>query len=171
MNKEKNILQLFFNESSKHWHFTEILKQGKVSRDKTNNWLINFQKEGLIKKVKEKGRMPYYIADFDSPAYKNRKRLYALEEFYRTGLLNHLVSLKDAKAVILFGSFSRADWHKDSDIDIFILGNADEFEQHLYEKKLGREIQIFIYKSLDKINKGLLNSILTGYTIKGDVNA
>ncbi len=171
MNKENNILKLFFNESSKHWTFTEILKESKVSRDKANNWLVKLQKEGIIKKIKEEGKMPYYIADFENPAYKNKKKLFALEEFYKTGLLNHLASLKDAKAVILFGSFARADWHTGSDIDIFILGNADEFEQSSYEKKLRREIQTFIYKSRDKINKNLLKSILTGYTIKGELNA
>lgn len=171
MNKENNVLELFFNESSKRWHFEEVIKESKLSRDKTNKWLIRFQKEGLIKKIKEKAKMPYYIADFESPSYKNRKKLYALERFYKTGLLNHLMELKEAKAVILFGSFSRADWHTNSDIDIFILGNGDKFQQGLYEKKLGREIQTFIYKEENKIQKDLLKSILTGYTIKGSLNA
>lgn len=171
MNKESNVLELFFNEGSKHWHFEEIIKASKLSRDKANNWLVRFQKEKLITKIKEKGKMPYYIADFESPSYKNRKKLYALEKFYKTGLLNHLMGLKEAKTIILFGSFSRSDWHTNSDIDIFILGNADKFEQGLYEKKLGREIQTFIYKEENNIQKGLLKSILTGYTIKGSINA
>jgi len=171
MNKENNILNLFFNESSRHWHFEEILKQAKISRDKANKWLIKFQKEKLIKRIREKGKMPYYIADFETPAYKNRKRLFALEQFYKTGFLNHLMELKDTKTVILFGSFARSDWHSGSDIDLFMLGKADDFNQKTYEKKLKREIQTFIYKETDKIGKGLLRSISAGYIIKGNLNA
>lgn len=171
MNKENNILNLFFNESSKHWHFEEIIKEGKISRDKANRWLIKFQKEGLIKRIKEKGKMPYYISDFESPAYKNRKRLFALEQFYKIGFLNHLMELKDARTIILFGSFTRSDWHSGSDIDLFMLGKADDFKQATYEKKLKREIQTFIYKDIDKIGKGLLRSISAGYVIKGNINA
>jgi len=171
MNKENNILKLFFNESSKHWHFEEIIREGKISRDKANRWLIKFQKEGLIKRIKEKRKMPYYIADFESPSYKNRKRLFALEQFYKIGFLNHLMELKDAKTIILFGSFARSDWHSGSDIDLFLLGKADNFQQAVYEKKTGREIQTFIYKDSSKIEKGLLKSISTGYIIKGSLNA
>jgi len=77
----------------------------------------------------------------------------------------------DAKTVVIFGSFARADWHTNSDIDIFILGDAKEFQQAFYEKKLGRVLQLFIYKNKRSIQKGLLKSISEGYTVKGNLNA
>ena len=51
MSKEENILRLFFNESSKHWHFEEILRESRISRDKLNKWLKKFLHEKLIKKI------------------------------------------------------------------------------------------------------------------------
>ncbi len=167
--KEEKILELFFNESSREWHFEDIVKNVKMSRDKVNKWLIKLAKEGVVKKIKEKGKMPHYIADFSSPDYKNRKRIYILNKFYKTGFLNHLMKL-NANTVIIFGSFSRSDWHKESDIDLFIYGNGEELEQGKYEKKLGREIQTFICRTkedLKKFRKGLLKNILSGYTVKG----
>ena len=99
------------------------------------------------------------------------KKIFALNALYQTGLLNDLCSLNKAKTVILFGSFARSDWHSGSDIDLFMLGKADDFNQKTYEKKLKREIQTFIYKETDKIGKGLLRSISAGYIIKGNLNA
>ena len=39
----------------------------------------------------------------------------------------------NAKAVIIFGSFGRGDWHRDSDIDIFVYGNIETFNKEIYE--------------------------------------
>ncbi len=170
--KEESVLELFFN-SPKHWHFEELLKESKLSRGRLNIWLKKFEKENLIKRIKEHGKMPYYVGDFDSASYKNKKRLFALERFYKSGFLNHLQSLEKVKAVIIFGSFSRADWYKDSDIDIFIYGDDDEFEQGKYEIKLKRDIQVFTAKNrkdLSRIGKDLLKNILNGYLVKGDLN-
>ncbi len=173
VSKEENILALFFNESSKHWHFENIVKASKVSRDKASKWLARFVKEGIIKKFKPDGKMPYYIGNFEHPSYRNRKRLYALNLLYKTGFLNHLMSLQKARTVILFGSFARADWYSDSDIDLFIYGEDDELEQGKYERRLHREIQVFTAKNkedLKKFRHGLLTNIATGYFVKGKLD-
>ncbi|MDP2974130.1 MAG: nucleotidyltransferase domain-containing protein [Candidatus Diapherotrites archaeon] len=170
--KEESMLELFFNESSRHWHFEDILKKAKISRPQAMNWLRRLAKEGIIRRIKEKNKMPYYTGDFESPAYKNRKRIYALNKFYETGFLNHLLQLK-AKTIILFGSFARADWNTESDIDLFIYGDAEEFEQGKYEQKLRREIQTFTCKDKKEYSRfqpGLMKSILSGYLVKGNMD-
>lgn len=170
--KEEKVLELFFN-SPEHWHFEKLLKQSKISRGRLNNWLTKFSKEGIIKRVKKKGKMPYYVGNSIHPAYRNRKKIYALNRFYKTGFLNHLQSLPRAKTVIIFGSFSRWDWHEESDIDLFIFGNDDELEQGKYELKLNREIQVFTAKTktdFKKFRPGLLKDIATGYIVKGTLD-
>lgn len=170
--KEERVLELFLNESSKHWHFEEIVKKAKVSRSKANKWLSNLVNEGIIQHIWPKGKMPYFQAIFDSPAYRNRKRLYALMRLHKSGFLNHLLSLQRARLVILFGSFSRADWYTGSDIDIFIYGSDEGLKQDVYERELGREIQVFTAadkKELGKFAHGLLQNVINGYRIKGDL--
>jgi predicted nucleotidyltransferase len=167
--KENYVLELFFN-SSRHWQFGELMEKAGISRRQLLNWLNKFEKDGLIRKVKEPGRHPYYVHNFPDPRFLNRKKLYALKNLTESGLLDHLVNLQDAKVVILFGSFSRADWYEHSDIDVFIYGKDVEFEQGRFEKILKREIQVFNArnkKELKHLDK-MLPAIISGDFIKGN---
>jgi len=169
--KEAKIMELFFNEPARPWHFKDIVKQAKISENRANYWLINLKKERIILHHKPKGNMPYYTANFEHPNYKNKKKIYALEQFYQTGLFEHLNSL-NAQTIILFGSFSRADWHTKSDIDLFILGEDKELEKGKFEKILHRDIQLFSFKGRKEIkqaNPYLIDNILNGYFIKGKI--
>jgi predicted nucleotidyltransferase len=171
--KENDMLELFFDNPTKEWHFEEILKEAKIARSKATGWLKQFIKEGIIHKVKEKGKMPYYMSDHNSAGYQNKKRIFALNRLYESGLLNHLAGLKKAKAVILFGSFSRWDWYKGSDIDIFIYGSPQGLSIAKYELVLHRDIQLFICenkKDLKKLGPGLVKNIVKGNLLKGDLD-
>ena len=48
--KEMNIMELFFEDPTKEWHFEEIVKDSKVARSKADSWLKRFIKNGLIKR-------------------------------------------------------------------------------------------------------------------------
>lgn len=171
VSKEEMVLELFFN-SGKHWHFGEMMGQARISRGQLASWLRKFVKEGLILHLKERGKHPYYTHNLHDPRFQNRKRLYALQKLTQSGLLDHLASLDDAMVVILFGSFSRADWYGDSDIDIFIYGKDDAFEQGTFERRLKRNIQVFNAASrleLQRFDK-MLPAIIGGDFIKGSVN-
>ncbi len=168
--KEEAILELFYS-SSKHWHFEQILKKTEISRPQLAQWLKKFEKKEIIKRVKQKGKMPYYVQNFESPAFQNRKKLFALTKLIESGLLEHLASLPDAKVIIVFGSFARYDWYEGSDIDIFIYGDDEKFEQGKYELKLKRDIQVHTAKNkkdLKKMDK-MLPYIITGDFIKGSI--
>ena len=168
--KEEHVLGLFYN-SSKHWHFEEILRKAKISRPQLARWLKKFEKEGLIKRIKPKGKMPHYVQDFDSVHFQQRKMLFARKQLTESGLLSHLASLPKAKAVIVFGSFTRPDWYEGSDIDVFIYGNGEAFEQGKYELKLKREIQVHTAGSKEDLKRmdKLLPYILAGNFVKGSI--
>jgi len=173
MNKEINILKLFFNEPSKQWHFEEILQAAKISRPQAANWLRKGMKEGLIIRTKLKGKQPYYTADYQSSHYQIKKRLFALQMLENTGFLSHLNSLPNVKTVILFGSINRWDWHKESDIDVFMYGDPVGLDLYKYRISLHREIETFICKDkeeLKKFNPALLHNIAEGYLIKGSLD-
>lgn len=171
--KRDNVLGLFFNEPTREWHFEELVKAGKITRSKANRWLRQFISAGLIRRIKSRGKMPYYLSNHDAPQYRNRKRLFALGKLYDSGFLNHLYSLPKAKTVILFGSFARSDWYKDSDIDVFIYGEPDGLKLAEYEIKLKRDIQVFTcqgQKELHKFGEGLIRNVIKGNIIKGEVD-
>lgn len=171
--KEDDVLELFFDNPTKEWHFEELLKEVEITRGKLDDWLKKFLKMHLIRKIKERGKMPYYVSNHESNIYKNRKRLFALNKLYDSGLLNHLASLENAKSIILFGSFARSDWYKDSDIDIFIYGDPQGLKILPYELKLHRDIQVFACNDKDDLKhlgEGLIRNIIKGNLIKGDID-
>ncbi len=170
MAKESAVLGLFFNEPTKHWHFEEILRHARISRPQAVHWLQKCITKGLIKKIKPKKKMPYYIAQYESPTYQTKKRVFGLAEVEKSGFLSHLMALPKAKAIILFGSINRWDWYKNSDIDLFIYGSDEGFDKEKYRRKIHREIEVFVYpnkESLERIKPALMRNILEGYLVKG----
>jgi len=168
--KEDKVLELFFN-SSKHWHFDELLKKSGLSRSRLSAWLKRFQKQGIIKRVKPRGKMPYYVHIFESKTFQHKKRLFALKQMTEMGFLNHLAMLPKAKVVIVFGSFSSYDWYTGSDIDVFIYGEDAYFQHGKFETLLNREIQVHQAKDkkdLKRIDK-MLPYIISGDFIKGSI--
>ena len=53
--KEESVLELFFENPTREWHFEEIVKEAKITKAVANKWLKKYVEEGLLKKVKEKG--------------------------------------------------------------------------------------------------------------------
>lgn len=169
--KRDAIKELFFNEPTKHWHFEDILKKGDLSRAQTNHWLREMLKEGLIRRVKPRGKMPHFIACWESPHYTNAKKLFALEQFYQCGFLDRLASLP-CKTVILFGSMARGDWYTESDIDLFVYQEKGNASLGQYLSALKREVQIFSAEDkedLQRLGGPLLRNILKGIVIQGNI--
>ncbi len=167
------IKALFFEETVRRWHFEDILEASGMSRERVNHYLKELLKEKLIIRVKPRGKMPYYIANRESEKFRSEKRFYGLEFLKKTGLFEHIRSLGGVKTAILFGSFSRGDFGKSSDIDIFIYGDSEGFDKSRFELKTKREIQLFSYKDKKEIKKeldpGLIPNILKGFNIKENI--
>ena len=171
--KEENVVELILENSPlKEWHFEEIVRRAKITRLVANKWLKKYVGEGLINYVKEKGKFPHYTVGPNNTVYYSLKRVYALEQLHKSGLIPKLLSLKTAKTVILFGSIIKGDWYKDSDIDIFIFGGISDFDRSIYEHKLHRTIELHIFESkenIEEVKTGLIKNIVNGYVIKGQI--
>jgi len=176
--KEERVLELFFNEATKHWHFHDIVKTANVSDFVASKWLKKYCTDNIIKRIKPRGKMPYYIANWDNGQYHIEKRFYALNKLHNSGLIYKLQSLKNAKTIIIFGSFARTDWHTKSDVDIFIYGDSEEFRFRTLWGGLGlqgksREISVHSYPSLEKIrsiHSGLMKNVVKGFFVKGNIH-
>ena len=169
--KENNVLKLFLNESTKHWHFNVIVKTAKISEPAANKWIKKLLKEDIIKRIKPRDRMPYFIANYTHPNYYNKKKLFALNRMSESGLLSQLQSLEKVKTVVIFGSFARGDWHTGSDIDVFILGNPGILK--FGTRAMGREVEVHTCKNKKEINEiqsGLMKNVIKGYFVKGNVS-
>ena len=171
--KEENVLNLFLENSPlKEWHFEEIVRKARVTRNVANKWVKKFVYQGLLFSKKEKKHFPYFTVGSNNTIYYSFKKVYALQEMHNSGLFPALLSQKKVKTAILFGSMSKGDWYKDSDIDIFILGNLADFNRKLYEKRLHRNIELHIFSNLNEIQEvrtGMIKNVLNGYVVKGQI--
>ena len=117
--------------------------------------------------------MPYYVANKQNEDFNQEKRLFGIELLRKNGLYREINSIKEIKSAILFGSFSRGDWNKESDVDLFIFGDATKFDKGKIEHKLRREIQLFNYKDIKILKKELdqkvITNIVKGFNIKGEL--
>lgn len=156
----EKIRELFFNDTLRRWHFEAILRESGLSRERVNHFLKVLRKEKLILRIKKKGKMPYYLANRDSAKFRSEKRLFGLTMLEQSGLFENLNSCKGIKTAILFGSFARGDWSKSSDIDLFIYGDDTKFEKGLYEAKLHREIQLFVYQNTKILTRELDTAVI-----------
>ncbi len=171
--KEENVLKLLLENSPlKEWHFEEIVKEARVTKAVANKWLRKYTKQGLLKRIKVRGKFPFFTAGSGNLVYSSLKRLYALEQIYRSDLIPSLLSLKKAKTIIIFGSMIRGDWYKDSDVDIFVYGDAADFNKQYYEHKLRRNIELHSFRSKEEIREvktGLIKNVVNGYLVKGHI--
>ncbi len=176
--KEERVLELFLNEPSRQWHFSQIVEAAKISEPAANKWLKRLLKENIITRVKPRGEMPYFIGKFRHDNYRSKKKIYAMQKLYESGLLTKLQSLKNAKAVIIFGSFARSDWNIQSDVDIFVLGDPEDLRFGTLWSGLGlrgkaREVDVHSFssaKEIRDIRSGLMNNVVKGYFVKGSIH-
>lgn len=166
------IKNLFFNDSLKHWHFEELLKSSKISRERVNFFIKKLLKDKFILKIKDIKKMPYYISNVKNLDFRFEKKMYGLKLIKESGLFEYISTSKNIKTAILFGSFSRGDFGKSSDIDLFIYGDSKDFDKARFELNLKREIQLFIYNNKIKMKKeldqNLIPNLVNGFNIKNE---
>lgn len=168
-----NILQLFIREPEKEFHVRQISKIVKKSPTTISKYLKNLEKQGILESEKKLNHL-LFKANLNNERFKQIKLNYNLVTIKESGIIEYLEKeLNSPKAIILFGSFAKAENNKKSDVDILIIS---ELKKHLslekFEKKIGNNIQIFIHSEseIEKIkqkNKELLNSWINGIILYG----
>tara|TARA_Y100000296_G_scaffold85473_1_gene121503 strand:+ start:3477 stop:3989 length:513 start_codon:yes stop_codon:yes gene_type:complete len=164
-----NKLELFFKDNFRRINVREYARLQKISPPSASKILNNFSFEKLLIKENYKNYQ-YYLANKENPLFINLSRLYWQQKLESSGLLNYFQKETINPLIILFGSFSKAEINENSDIDISIFTSSKvKLNIKKFEKKLGRKIQLFIFKDSKEVkNKHLLNNIYNGLIISGN---
>lgn len=163
MLEEINKLKLFFEDCYREISVREYSREMKISPPTASKILKEFYKQECLNMREERGFL-LFRANRDSLILKGLSRVYwnlRLKE-----LIAYLESFFP-KAIVLFGSLSKLEAKKDSDIDILLISPKKEVNTAHFEKKLNRKIQIFSCDSIDKIGKELRLNIINGYILRG----
>jgi predicted nucleotidyltransferase len=70
-------------------------------------------------------------------------------------------------SIILFGSASKGEDLKESDIDLFVLSNKEKLDLEKFEKKINRKINIMFSSNFSSLSKELKNNIINGVILGG----
>ncbi len=165
------ILRVFFEDPSPKgigFQLREISRNVAVAPPSVKKYLNELEKEGLITKAKHRiYSYPIYYANRDNENFKFLKRLDIIMQIKESGLLDYIYENCMPDTIILFGSASRGEDLKDSDIDLFVLSNKEKLDLKKFEKKLNRGINIFYSDSFNKLSKELRNNIINGVIVRG----
>jgi predicted nucleotidyltransferase len=166
------ILKLFIEEPEKEFHVRQISKLVNKSPTTISKYLKEYEKKGILKS-EEKLNHLFFKANSENSEFKQVKLSYNLELLNKSGLIEHLEKEFNPEAVILFGSFAKAENTNKSDIDILVITpSKKEANLKLFETKLKYSIQLHLYSNRDidlmkTKNKELLNNFLNGIKLRG----
>lgn len=165
------ILRIFFDDPLPKgigFQLREISRTVKIAPLSVKKYLTELEKEELITKTKHRiYGYPVYYANRDNEDFKFLKRLDMIMAIKESGLLGYIADICMPDTIILFGSASKGDDIKDSDIDLFILAKEEKLDLIKFEKILGRKISPFFSESFNKLSKELRNNIINGALLKG----
>lgn len=167
------LLEYFITEPEKEFYIRELAKLTKKSPTTISKYLEEFRKKGILNSRRKFNHL-LYKANNENSNFKNLKFSYNLNQLQSSGFIEHLVEeYNHPEAIILFGSFAKAEDIPGSDIDILIVTPLKkEINLSAFEAKLGHKVQLFIYsradiKRMKTKNKELLNNFINGIVLAG----
>jgi predicted nucleotidyltransferase len=166
-------LEPFIREPEKEFHVRQLSKLLNKSPTTISNYLKNLEKKQILKSEKKFNHL-FFKANTQNQQFKQSKLNYNLNLLHNLGLIDYLIKqFNHPQAIILFGSFAKAENIPSSDIDLLII-NPSKKQVNLkdFEEKTKHKIQLFVHskKEIDKMkksNNNLLNNWINGITIHG----
>jgi len=161
-------LKPFFEDNYRRINIREYARMQKVSPPTASRILSSLCSRSILKREIDK-RYIYYYADKDSGLFIDLSRIFWKIRLKKSGLLDYIAAEAINPLVILFGSLSKAEVKRDSDIDLAIfLSSNKEIVLTKFERKMKRIIHPLVFAGRENVkNEALLNNILNGYTLMG----
>ena len=164
------ILTLFLMNPDTELFIREISRRIDENINAVRRELSNLENIGLLIS-KNKGNMKYYTINKDFSIYPELKSIILKTEGVSKVIKDDLINLGNMELAFIYGSFASGEDTKDSDLDIFLVGDIKEDplikELSKLEETLSREINyvLFSKEELDKRIKEkdpFISNVLSG---------
>jgi len=150
--KIKQILAFFFLNPKRSLYLKELADILDIDKGNLSRYLNSLVSEGLLK-TEISGRQKYFSLDLSYHLLSKLKKMLISEISPEAALRDILSGIRDLQHAYLFGSYVSGNFHKDSDLDLLLVGAHDLMlvRQKLasLQKRLGREINIVDYSPAD----------------------
>jgi len=147
LNPIERVYLTFYNSKKKTMYFNEIREKAKMSISSLQNVLLRMDKSKEIIKNKEKSNTFYSLKSKEKITLNFTKfdiqKLDSLNIDIKIPLKSFLEQINNISFITLFGSASRGEEKKDSDIDLLIALNHFENNRlnELYQKEIKEQIE------------------------------
>ncbi len=166
---ELELLSFLSMRAGEKFSQRELAKYLKVSPTAVGNSLIRLRNEQYVNSEKVK-TVNLISFNRDNRRAIQFKKVDNLKNLYLSGLVDFLEEQLAGSTIILFGSYSRGEDIKNSDIDLAVIGRKSKgLDLTEYERVLFRKIHVNFYDSWRNIHKHLKNNILNGIVLAGGV--
>ena len=169
-----NVLEVFFDDPLPEgigFQLREISRKIKLAPKSVKLYLEELENEKLIiKKGHRIHKYPVYYANRDNAYFRFLKKLDVIRRIEESGLLDYLNEKCMPDVIILFGSASRGEDIKGSDIDLYLQCDEKKLDLSKYEKELKRKINLFFEKNFDRLSEELKRNIINGDKLRGYLN-
>ena len=156
---EIKILEEFTKDKDNRIYGRAIAQKYNLNQKTISNILNNLEKQGILK-FKREGKNKYYFLNKNNSEIKeivqlveiNKKIIFTKNQIKFKGLFENLEK-KTKGILIIFGSYAKGIEKKDSDLDLFIIGEIENIKK--LEDSFGIDINIVKIKQ-NKFNKNEL---------------
>lgn len=162
--------KVFFANPTKKHYLMGISRNIKLAHTSVKKNLDKLIKLGLVtESVEKKGgrKFPLYRADLDNKIFKKYKIIYNISIILESKLIEFIEEKLMPKSIVLFGSYSRGEDTETSDVDLFVECKEEELDLKVFEKKLGRKIELHFKENFTLYPKELKNNIINGIVLSG----
>ena len=170
MFKEITVLEQFLIDPVREYSVREYAKIIKKSPATTSKWLMELANKGYLESREFRNHL-LFRAKKDEMCFIELKKYYNIKKIRDSGLIKFLEKEYNFPAIILFGSYAKAENNIESDVDIVVISErSDIVKLKNYEKILNAEIQLFVVKKLSDLgNKHLMNNVVNGVVLSGNI--
>ena len=137
------LLTLFLSNPGKEYYIREIERMTGENYYAIHSELQNLESFGLLTRER-KGKQVYYSVNQNFFLYHELQQMVLKTEGVSSTIRERVRGLIGISCMFIFGSFAAGTAGRDSDIDLFIVGDVEEDEVitavHQAERTLGREI-------------------------------
>ena len=162
--------EFFFVNPSKEHYLMDISRNIGLAHTSVKRNLKDLVILGIISEHSEKkgGRLfPIYKANLHNKLFKRYKLIHNISSILESGFVDFIEERLMPKSIVLFGSYSRGEDTESSDIDLFVECKNEELNLKLFEKKLGRKIELHFKEKFTLYPKELKNNIMNGVVLSG----
>ncbi|VVB97724.1 Nucleotidyltransferase domain protein [uncultured archaeon] len=163
-----HILRLFFDGPIVRLHLREVARRVGLSATGAMKILGALEKEGLLEK-EHTAVTVVYRGNYDNENFMALKKCLNLYSLHSCGLVSKLVDFyKIPECIILFGSYSKGEDTKESDIDIVVITGLKEYpELEIFEDCLKRKISLHLIENTKNEKEEFINSLANGIVLYG----